>query len=596
MVLVLEVEREAVPADPRPVSFRSPLVLALAVVLVPSALLAFRYAARRRTEALRMFLGARASAQPDLEGVVRQRRLRAVLLASALACACVALAGPRYGTAIREGRQESLDLLIALDVSDSMRADDVAPSRLERAKLEIERVVAGRRGDRVGLVVFAGEAFLQCPLTTDRGALRLFLDAADPEQIAVQGTEFVSALGVAEQAFDAAGDDERPRALLIVSDGEDHEGGLSDAANDLRDRGVEVLALGVGTEDGAPVPDVRRGQRRGDRRDRTGAVVVSRFQPGALEDLAGDLLFRADRRPAAPALNDALDRLDRAVVSQDEFAASAERFQWPLGLALLLLAAERLVALWTVRSKGKRRRASGNGKGPGDAGALEVEDAASAEAGTPPSRPEAVAAVLLMLLGGCGLEAVQPGVREGRQGVAALEAGDLERAEQAFVAGLAAQDVGAETGARLWHGLGLARASQDRPAEADSAFARALERATTPAQRARYAYDAGTAALRAGDAARADTLLQLALLLSPTDAARRNQEIARRALDDPPPQASDLAQEIKARADSLVAERQYRQALDVMQDGLARDSSVAAFSDFIDRLGGVVQIEETQTP
>ena len=143
-------------------SFRSPLVLLLAAVLVPAALAAFAYAARRRTEALRLFLGNRAEAQAHaLRPLARRRRLRAGLIVGALALLGVALAGPRYGTATREGRQESLDLLIALDVSDSMLAEDVAPSRLDRAKLEIERIVDARRGDRVGLLVFAGDAFLR---------------------------------------------------------------------------------------------------------------------------------------------------------------------------------------------------------------------------------------------------------------------------------------------------------------------------------------------------------------------------------------------------------------------------------------------------
>ena len=330
-------------------TFRDPAVLGLAAVLVGAAILAFAYAARQRAEALRLFLGARAGREAaGLGPLVRRRRLRAGLVASALACLGLALAGPRAGTQVREARQESLDLLVALDVSDSMRAEDVAPSRLERAKLEVERVVAERRGDRVGLVVFAGEAFLQCPLTTDRGALRLFLDAADPDAVGVQGTDFASALRVADRAFDAAaeGAGGRPRALLVVSDGEDHEGGLVGAADALRDDGVTILALGVGTDEGAPVPEYRRGRRVGVVRDRSGAEVVSRYEPGALRDLAGrGDVVRVGRGGAAAEVNAALDRLDRAVLAQDEVAAQAERFQWPLALGLLFLLAERALAL-----------------------------------------------------------------------------------------------------------------------------------------------------------------------------------------------------------------------------------------------------------
>jgi len=582
---------EAGPLDSRHarLSFRSPLVLLLAAALVPVAWAAFAYAARRRTEALRLFLGDRAgSAAPA--ALVRQRRVRAALIVGAVALLGVALAGPRIGTALRESRQESLDLLIALDVSDSMLAEDVAPSRLERAKLEIERIVEARRGDRVGLVVFAGEAFLQCPLTTDRGALRLFLDTADPEQVAVQGTDFARALDVADAAFNAASDgdaQQRPRALLVVSDGENHEPGLGDAADALRSDGVEVLALGVGTDEGAPVPDVRRGQRVGVRTDRrSGQTVVTQYEEGALRDLAGrDGLFRVGRRPAADAVNAALDGLDRAVVAQDEFAASAERFQWPLALGLLLLLAERIVALRPLPRPASKDDADDDPPGT------------STEANRPTATPVA-AALALLLLGGCSnpLDALRPGVKEGRAAVELLGLGDAVGAEAQFGVGIANAEVPRDVRARLWHGLGVARARQDRFAGADSAFAEALAFADTPGRRARYLTDAGTAALRADAPARADSLLRLALLLDPaSDVARRNQEIARRLLEDPPepPEPSDFAERVKARADSLVAARQYRPALDVMNEGLAQDSTVAAYGEFMNRLGGVVQIEES---
>ena len=568
-------------------SFRSPAVLLLAVVLVPGALALLAYAARQRAGALRLFLGARADRPLGLGPLARRRTVRGALVVGALAAGALALAGPRAGTALRESQQESLDLIVALDVSDSMRADDVAPTRLDRAKLEIERVVEARRGDRVGLVVFAGEAFLQCPLTTDRGALRLFLDAAGPDQIAVQGTDFARALTVADQAFSASGDQqERPRALLVVSDGEDHEGGLAAEADALRDQGVTLLALGVGTDEGAPVPEVYNGRLAGDRRDPSGAPIVTRFEPGALRDLAGrDGLYRVGRRSAAAAVNQALDGLDRVVVSQDEVSAEAERFQWPLALALLLLAAERVVALGRPR-----------GDAPND-------DTTDSDAPAEPVRQRQPAVPLaalacLMSLGGCTdpLAALQPGVSGGRAGVELLEAGDAQGAEAALISALATPDVPRDVQARLWQTLGVARAQQSRYAEADSAFAEALARADTPGQRARYAYDAGTAALLADDAPRADSLLRLALILDPDRAeARRNQEIARRRLETPPeaPEPSGFAERLKARADSLVDARQYRAALDVMQDGLLRDSTVAAYAEFVQRLGGVVEIEET---
>ncbi|HEX9951319.1 MAG TPA: VWA domain-containing protein [Rubricoccaceae bacterium] len=332
-------------------TFRSPVLLFLALALVPAAVALALYAARRRTEALRLFLGPRAAEQARrLAPLVRLRSIRAALTAMALGAFGVALAGPRLGATSRDAATESLDLVIALDVSNSMRTQDVAPSRLERATLEIERVVEARRGDRVGLVIFAGEAFLQCPLTTDRSAVRLFLESVDPEQIAIQGTDFSAALAVAREAFDAASADpataERPRALLVVSDGEDHEGGLGEAAAALRESGVTVLALGVGTDAGGPVPDVQRGQAGGFKRDRAGQTVISTYKDGVLRDLAGrtGVVRVGEGGSAAGQVNERLAGLDRAVVAESRVEAAAERFQWPLALGVLLLIAERALA------------------------------------------------------------------------------------------------------------------------------------------------------------------------------------------------------------------------------------------------------------
>ena len=203
--------------------------------------------------------------------------------------------------------------------------------------------------------------------------------------------------------------------------------------------------------------------------------------------------------------------------------------------------------------------------------------------------------LVAVLLAGCGdaVAGLRPGVAEGRGGVALLEAGDPEGAEGAFVAGLAAGDVPREVQARLWHSLGIARARRKAVAEADSAFAEALARADDPGTRARYAVDAGTAALLGDDPARAVDHLRRALVLDPSDAAaRRNVEIAlRRLAERERPRPSPFAEQVKARADSLVAARQYAAALDVMGDGLRQDSSVAVYADFVGRLTGVVDIE-----
>ena len=194
--------------------------------------------------------------------------------------------------------------------------------------------------------------------------------------------------------------------------------------------------------------------------------------------------------------------------------------------------------------------------------------------------------------------ALAAGVQEGRIGNRLLADGDAPGAEEAYIAGLAQEYVPPEARLALWHNLGLARFEANRVAEADSAFADALPWAADPDARARVAYNLGTAALAGGDLTRAVAALRRALLLRPDDAAAQvNLEIAllrlRRGDDDTPeaPEPSEFAQRLKAQADSLVEIREYADALSLMNDGLARDSSVAAFGDFLGRLGEIVQID-----
>lgn len=312
----------------------------LALLAVPAAVALFAWAAARRREALAAFAGPEQAR--SAEGLARRRRRQAALVVLALGALALALAGPRYGLQQREARQEGLDLVIALDLSNSMRAEDVAPSRLERAKFEIGRLLEGLAGSRVGLVIFAGEAFLQCPLTTDFGALRLFLEAAEPDLIPTQGTDFAEMLRAALQALepDEAEGEPRTRALLVVSDGEDHSEGFRSALASAREAGIALFAAGVGTPEGAPIPLRRGGRLVGHKTDRRGEVITTRLVEGSLRRLAeGGAYVRLGHEGGDLGdLSGALARLERSVLAAEALEAHAERFQWPLALALLLLA------------------------------------------------------------------------------------------------------------------------------------------------------------------------------------------------------------------------------------------------------------------
>ncbi len=319
-----------------------------AFALVPVVLALLLWAAwQRRRAGVR--LGDRPLVQALADGVsTRRRRWKGALVVLAVLLAVSALVGPRYGTRLREVNREGIDLMIALDVSLSMQAEDVAPSRLARAKNEIRKLLGSLRGDRVGLVLFAGDAFVQCPLTTDYSAIRLFLDVADPSQIPTPGTDFGAALNRAVQALQGAAEQEdtpRSRAVLIVSDGENHIEESEDVLRQAREAGVVLLAAGVGETEGAPIPIYNGSRRVGYKEDRSGQTVLTRLEEDALRELVGsDNYFRVGRTTSTLGrVADRIESLERGTLGVEQFEAYEEQYQWPLAAALVLLVLERLI-------------------------------------------------------------------------------------------------------------------------------------------------------------------------------------------------------------------------------------------------------------
>lgn len=316
------------------------------LVLIPFVIGLFLLAAFRRRQLAERF-GTLASITRLAGNLsLRRRRWKAAMKTLGIVLIVLALIGPRFGTRLKEVTREGIDLVIALDVSASMMAEDLAPNRLDRARNEIKNLLGDMDGDRVALVTFAGDAFIQCPLTTDYGALRLFLDVADPSLIPTPGTDLSTALEMALQAFEAPSgtpDDEvRTRAILFVSDGENHIAELETILQDARSEGVVIYAAGIGETEGAPIPVYRNGRRVDWKKDRTGAVVTTRLEEEVLQELAQDgAYFRVARTSSSlPRITAALDQLDQTTFGQEEFEDYEERFQWPLLLGLLLLFGE----------------------------------------------------------------------------------------------------------------------------------------------------------------------------------------------------------------------------------------------------------------
>jgi len=283
----------------------------------------------------------------------RRRRYKSTLMTVAVALMAIALAGPQIGTQLREVKREGIDLMIALDVSASMLAEDVAPNRLGRARNEIKRVLGELQGDRVGLIIFAGDAFIQCPLTTDYSAVRLFLDVANPDLLPTPGTDFGAAIRMAIQAFDVPSggidpDADRSKALLIVSDGENHVEGLENMISEAREAGIRLYAAGVGDVTGTPIPMYNDlGQRTGYKRDLQGQIISTRLEEAGLKALSAyGVYFQVARTSSSLSqLIPALNQLDQSTLAVEEFEDYDLKYQWPLALALLLLCLDGAISI-----------------------------------------------------------------------------------------------------------------------------------------------------------------------------------------------------------------------------------------------------------
>ncbi len=332
----------------------------LTLLLIPILALLFRMAFRARARALEQF-GESPLVQRLSASVNRKGRFWKVILALGAATLMIfALARPQFGSRVETVSSTGRDILVALDVSRSMLAEDLAPNRLERAKLEITRLIRGLDGDRIGLVAFAGNAFVQSPLTVDYGAALLFLNAMDTDMISVQGTDLGTAINVALDAFDES-EARDQRVLMIVTDGEDHEGEVDAAVARAEQNGVQVHTVGVGSPDGVPIPETdANGRRTGFLRDDEGNVVTTRLEEAPLRRIAeatgGRYVPAYSGTTILQGLVDEIAQGDGSELESRQVTQFEEQFQLFLGFAILLLIAEAMIpdrkkdeAVWTGR-------------------------------------------------------------------------------------------------------------------------------------------------------------------------------------------------------------------------------------------------------
>lgn len=273
------------------------------------------------------------------------------LLLGALALLIVMLARPQLGTKISHEKRTGIETIICLDVSNSMLAEDVAPSRLDRSKMMIENLVDHFTNDKIGLIVFAGDAFVQLPITSDYVSAKMFLSNISPGMIATQGTDIATAVNMASHSFtqqEGVG-----KAIIVITDGEDHEGGALEAAKDARERGMNTYVLGVGSPDGAPIPT-----GDGDYlKDNTGQTVMTGLNEDMCRQLAdaggGAYIHVENNSNAQQQLDLALDKLAKKEISTTIYSDYDEQFQAVGILVLLLLIIE--VCILEVKNPLMRR-------------------------------------------------------------------------------------------------------------------------------------------------------------------------------------------------------------------------------------------------
>jgi len=320
------------------VIWRDPTSL-LALSAVPLLVAFFVWARRRRERALAAFVAAALlpAVAPDVDG--RRRTLRWAILTVAVLCLGLALAGPMWGFRWEQVRRQGIDLVIAIDTSRSMLTTDVKPNRLARAKLAVQDLLGELHGDRVALVAFAGGAFLQCPLTLDYAAFAQSLEAIEVGIIPKGGTALAAAIDTSLEAFE--GRQGNHQALILITDGEDHEGDVKEAAKRAADRGVKVYTVGIGTTEGELIPADGGSWLK----DRAGQVVKSRLDEETLKQIAvdtGGVYLHA----AGPSLGlgelyrDYIDTMEKREVASTLEKRYEHRFQLPLAVALVLLALE----------------------------------------------------------------------------------------------------------------------------------------------------------------------------------------------------------------------------------------------------------------
>ncbi len=293
------------------------------------------------------------------DAISRGRQIfKAILILLVALFSVLALARPQFGTKMELMRRKGLDVVVAMDVSLSMYAEDIKPNRLARSKQEIGKFIDRLSGDRVALVAFSGEAFLQCPLTMDYGAFKIFLDILGPDLIQTPGTDIASALETSLKAFDPK--DRKYRVVVLLTDGEDHSGRAEKIADEASRLGITVYTVGIGLLQGVPIPLKNEQGEVSYKKDSEGNIVTTKLDEELLQKISlatnGKYYHAEPGRFELEEILKEINKMEKRELESERISQYEDRFQIPLGIAIVLLIGEMLI------SDRKRRRQEWSGR------------------------------------------------------------------------------------------------------------------------------------------------------------------------------------------------------------------------------------------
>ena len=319
--------------------FANPHILYL-LLIVPVAVALFIFAQVRRRRRLERFASSSLLAQLTPSASPARVRTKFILYTLAVVFLILAAARPQVGSKLREEHQKGIEMMLVVDVSNSMLAEDFEPNRLDRTKFAIDRVVESMKQDRIGVVAFAGEAQVQLPITSDYRMARAFARKLSPAMVRTQGTDLGAAIKLASMSFSSQS--EGSRVMILITDGENHESDALEAAQAAAEKGIAIYTIGIGTPEGAPI------MIGGDYlTDENGDMVVSKLDEKMLQEIAsatGGAYVRATKQSIGlREIVDRLKELDESDLATTRFEAFDEQYQYPLAVALLLLLVEWLI-------------------------------------------------------------------------------------------------------------------------------------------------------------------------------------------------------------------------------------------------------------